>query len=169
MNGRTTAEQRWTQWNRSQFRLLDRLRFADRRSYGFMLWLGFGFGRRRRVCFRRSLSSRSFRLRGRHSGFDCFGSRRRITLRLSNRAASAITRRDRCERLAAVIPAQLIGYIFIDGARVRNLFGDAQLVELVDDLARLHFELPRQLIDSNLTHVKTFVYLTAPARRLNKL
>jgi hypothetical protein len=29
-------------------------------------------------------------------------------------------------------------------------------VQLVDDLARLHFQLPRQFIDSNLTHIEAF-------------
>jgi hypothetical protein len=32
-------------------------------------------------------------------------------------------------------------------------FGDAELVQFIDDLTRLDFELPRQLIDSDLTHV----------------
>ncbi len=31
--------------------------------------------------------------------------------------------------------------------------GNAELVQFIDDLTRLNFELPRQLIDSNLTHV----------------
>jgi hypothetical protein len=31
--------------------------------------------------------------------------------------------------------------------------GNAELVQFIDDLTRLHFELPRQLIDSDLTHV----------------
>jgi hypothetical protein len=39
---------------------------------------------------------------------------------------------------------------------VRDLFGYAEFVQLVDDLARLHFQLPRQLIDSNLTHIEAF-------------
>jgi hypothetical protein len=31
--------------------------------------------------------------------------------------------------------------------------GDTELVQFIDDLTRLHLELPRQLIDSDLTHV----------------
>jgi hypothetical protein len=31
--------------------------------------------------------------------------------------------------------------------------GDTEIVQFIDDLTRLNFELPRQLIDSDLTHV----------------
>jgi len=47
----------------------------------------------------------------------------------------------------------LIGFVFVDRTGVGNFFGNAEFVQLVDDLARLHFQLPRQLIDSNLTHI----------------
>jgi hypothetical protein len=57
-------------------------------------------------------------------------------------------------RLAAVIASQLIGFVFVDRARMGDLFGDAKFVQLVDDLARLDFQLPRQFIDSNLTHIE---------------
>lgn len=60
--------------------------------------------------------------------------------------------RDR--RLASIIATQLVGLVFINGAGVSNPFSDTELVELVDDLTRLDFELPRQLIDSNLTHIE---------------
>jgi hypothetical protein len=53
-----------------------------------------------------------------------------------------------------VIPAQLIGLILVDRTGVGDFLGNAELMQLVDDLARLHFQLPRQLIDSNLTHIK---------------
>jgi len=56
-------------------------------------------------------------------------------------------------RFTVIIPAQLIGFVFVDRARVGHFFRDAEFVQLVDDLARLHFQLPRQLIDSNLTHI----------------
>jgi hypothetical protein len=36
---------------------------------------------------------------------------------------------------------------------MRQSLGDAELVQFIDDLTRLNFELPRQLIDSDLTHV----------------
>jgi hypothetical protein len=64
--------------------------------------------------------------------------------------------RARQQRFAAIIAAQLLGHVFVDRAGVRDFFGDAEFVELVDDLARLHFQLPRQFIDSNLTHNKVF-------------
>jgi hypothetical protein len=59
----------------------------------------------------------------------------------------------RSERLTGVITAQLVGLIFVDRAGMGNFFSDTEFVQLVDDLARLYFELPRQLIDSNLTHI----------------
>jgi hypothetical protein len=34
-----------------------------------------------------------------------------------------------------------------------QLLGDTEFMQFVDDLSRLHFELPGQLIDSDLTHV----------------
>jgi hypothetical protein len=73
--------------------------------------------------------------------------------------AGAISAGSRQRRVGftAVIPAQLIGFIVVDRARVGDLFGDAKFVQLVDDLARLHFQLSRQFIDSNLTHIKCFV------------
>jgi hypothetical protein len=60
--------------------------------------------------------------------------------------------RDGGIRFTSVIPAQLIGLVFVDRAGVGDFFGDPELVQFVDDLARLHFQLPRQFIDSNLTH-----------------
>jgi hypothetical protein len=66
----------------------------------------------------------------------------------------AVSGRGRCQGLAVIIAAQLIGFIFVDRAGVGNLFSNPELVQLVDDLARLDFQLPRQLIDSNLTHIR---------------
>jgi hypothetical protein len=61
-------------------------------------------------------------------------------------------------RFAAVVAAQLIGLVFIDRTGVGDLFRNTEFVQFVDDLARLHFQLPRQLIDANLTHnLKRFV------------
>jgi hypothetical protein len=48
--------------------------------------------------------------------------------------------------------AQLDRHVFIDGAGVRLLFGDAQFGQPVQDLVGLDFELPCQLVDSNLLH-----------------
>jgi hypothetical protein len=62
-------------------------------------------------------------------------------------------RRSRRIRLTLVITAQLIGLVFVDRAGVSDFFRDPEFVQLVDDLARLYFQLPRQFIDSNLTHI----------------
>jgi hypothetical protein len=59
-------------------------------------------------------------------------------------------------RFTTVIAAQLIGFVFVDRTGVGDFFGNAEFVQLVDDLARLYFQLPRQLIDSNLTHIEAF-------------
>ena len=63
------------------------------------------------------------------------------------------TRRTRQQSFAAIVTAQLLRHVFVNRTGVGNFFGDAEFVELVDDLARLHFQLPRQFIDSNLTHI----------------
>jgi hypothetical protein len=42
------------------------------------------------------------------------------------------------------------------------LFGNPQFVQLVDDLARLTFQLPRQLIDSDLTHIQAICLPALP-------
>jgi hypothetical protein len=69
-----------------------------------------------------------------------------------NRGVRAVAMR-RSERFAGVITAQLVGFVFVDRAGMGNFFSDTEFVQLVDDLARLYFELPRELIDSNLTHI----------------
>jgi hypothetical protein len=55
--------------------------------------------------------------------------------------------------VAAEIAPQLFGVVVVDRAGMGQRFGDAELVQFIDDLTRLNFELPRQLIDSDLTHV----------------
>ena len=55
--------------------------------------------------------------------------------------------------VAAEVALQLLGVIVVDRAGMGQGFGDAELVQFIDDLTRLNFELPRQLIDSDLTHV----------------
>jgi hypothetical protein len=72
-----------------------------------------------------------------------------VTFRLTGAAL-------RQQRFAAIIAAKLLGLVFINRTGVRDLLSDLEFVQLVDDLARLHFQLPRQLIDSNLTHIKVF-------------
>jgi hypothetical protein len=59
-------------------------------------------------------------------------------------------------RFTAIVTAQLIGLVLVDRTGVSDFFGNAEFVQLVDDLARLYFQLPRQLIDSNLTHIEAF-------------
>jgi hypothetical protein len=87
------------------------------------------------------------------------GSRFRFLL-LNSRSRAVPVRRGRQGgmRLTAVVPAQLIGFVLVDRTGVGDLFRNAEFVQFVDDLARLHFQLPRQLIDANLTHnLKRFV------------
>jgi hypothetical protein len=54
----------------------------------------------------------------------------------------------------AVMPSQLQRYVFVDGAGVRLLFGDAQFGEQLKNFVSLDFQLPRQLVDANLLHRK---------------
>jgi hypothetical protein len=56
-------------------------------------------------------------------------------------------------RVAAEIAPQLLGVVIVDGTRMGQRLSDTELVQFIDDLTRLYLELPRQLIDSNLTHV----------------
>jgi hypothetical protein len=69
----------------------------------------------------------------------------------------------RQQRFAPIIPAKLLGLVFINRAGMRYFLSDLEFVELVDDLARLHFQLPRQFIDSNLTHIKVFRLTACPS------
>jgi len=55
--------------------------------------------------------------------------------------------------VAAEIAPQFLGVVVVNRAGMCQGFGDAELVQFIDDLTRLNFELPRQLIDSDLTHV----------------
>jgi hypothetical protein len=54
--------------------------------------------------------------------------------------------------VATVMAAKLNGRVFVDGTGVRLFFGDAKLGEEVQYLVGLHFQLPRQLINSDLSH-----------------
>jgi len=54
--------------------------------------------------------------------------------------------------IESVQPAQLDSNVLVDGAGMGLLFRDAQFREAVEDLVSLHFQLPRQLVDSNLLH-----------------
>ena len=59
-------------------------------------------------------------------------------------------------RFPTVVAAQLIGLVLVDRTGVGDFLGNAKFMQLVDDLTRLHFQLSRQLIDSNLTHIEAF-------------
>ncbi len=58
--------------------------------------------------------------------------------------------------IAGVIHAQFFGHIVVDRAGVGHFFGNAEFRQLLYDLSRLDFQLPRQLIDSDLTHIQEF-------------
>jgi hypothetical protein len=61
--------------------------------------------------------------------------------------------RDRQVRnILTVVATKLDCNVFVDGAGVRLLFRDAKLGQQVEDLVRLDLQLPRQLINSDLSH-----------------
>jgi hypothetical protein len=43
-----------------------------------------------------------------------------------------------------------LSFILLDGARVRFLFGDADLGQNIEDFLALYLKFPGQIIDSNL-------------------
>jgi len=51
-----------------------------------------------------------------------------------------------------VEPSQPDGYVLVDGAGMRLLFGDAQFGQPIQNLMGLDFQLPSQLVDANLFH-----------------
>lgn len=57
------------------------------------------------------------------------------------------------DRFAAIIAPQLFGGVLFNRAGVGDVFGDAEFVQFIDDFARFYFQLARQYIDSNLTHI----------------
>jgi hypothetical protein len=68
------------------------------------------------------------------------------------RVAALGCRRTRIGIGVAIMTAKLDGRVFIDGAGVRLLFGDAKLGEEVQYFVGLYFQLPRQLVNSDLSH-----------------
>lgn len=48
--------------------------------------------------------------------------------------------------------ADQLGMLNVDGAGVRLFFGDAEFREQVQYLVGLNFQLPRQLVNSDLSH-----------------
>ena len=180
MQRRTPAEDRWTQGHHTRFVVFFRLFFRRGRS---CLDRSGGFGRRFGLCrrcrlwavvnvgsgrrYRRSRRARSLRRSG--LGRRFFAVVYGIAIRRGAIFdgmifdgvifdASPVRVRDRPWgiRLTLIVPAQLIGLIFVDRTGVGDLFGNPEFVQFVDDLARLHFQLPRQFIDANLTHNEAF-------------
>jgi hypothetical protein len=62
-------------------------------------------------------------------------------------------RRQDDRSIAAEIPPQFLGVVIVNRAGMGQRLGDPELMQFIDDLTRLDFELSRQLIDSDLTHV----------------
>jgi hypothetical protein len=54
--------------------------------------------------------------------------------------------------LVPVVAAQLVHYIVVQRAGVRLFIRDAQLGKLLQYFVSLNFQLPRQLVDSDLSH-----------------
>ena len=122
--------------SRSQ-RRTDRCAAGDRADFA---------GQRRRLCQCFSRLRGSFRRSHFGARLHCL---RRGFLRRRFR------RKFQARNLMAQQAAQLDRYVFIDGAGVRLLFGNAQFGQPVQDLVGLDFELPCQLVDSNLFHRKS--------------
>ena len=104
-------------------------------------------GRRRRWCFR--FRCRWLRFRGRFAFWLRLNSLRSRWFFLRLR----FFRRSQNNRLvAAEIAPQFLGVVVVNRAGMGQRLGNPELMQFIDDLTRLHFELPRQLIDSDLTH-----------------
>ena len=58
--------------------------------------------------------------------------------------------------LLAEVRAYLFGNVIVEGARMRPLVGDAQLGKIVQYRFAFDFQFPRQIVDTNLTHVPSF-------------
>ncbi len=82
-------------------------------------------------------------------------------------SSAAASFRRQIRNIEAVQAAQLDGHVFIDRAGVRLLFGDAQFREPVQDFVSLHFQLPRQLVDSNLLHRESNLLYNRPSGRFS--
>ena len=60
--------------------------------------------------------------------------------------------RQKVGHIMAVVPPQLQRYILVNLAGVRLFLGNAQFREQLQNLVSLHFQLPRQLVNTNLSH-----------------
>jgi len=54
--------------------------------------------------------------------------------------------------LMPVVAAQLVHYVVVQRAGVRLFIRDAQFGELLQYFVSLNFQLPRQLVNSDLSH-----------------
>jgi hypothetical protein len=68
-------------------------------------------------------------------------------------------------RVAGIIPAQFLRHVVIDRTGVGHLLGNAEFLQLLDDLPRLYFQLSRQFIDSNLAHIQQLFLPVCPLYR----
>ena len=82
---------------------------------------------------------------------------------LPSRRLSGSAIRLQVGHIEPVQPAQLDGDVFVDGAGMRLLFRHAQFGEPIQNFVSLDFQLPRQLVDSNLLHRKS--YRSLPPRQ----
>lgn len=60
----------------------------------------------------------------------------------------------------AEMTAQLLGQVIINGAGVREFFRNAKLGQGLDDLFRWNFQLSRQHIDPDFTHIRNYAILS---------
>jgi hypothetical protein len=63
---------------------------------------------------------------------------------------------------SAEMRANLLGFVFLDRTRVRLLFSDSDFNQDVKNCLALDFQLPGQIVDSNLTHPPFLGPATAP-------
>ena len=57
------------------------------------------------------------------------------------------------------MPANLLGFMRLDGTRVGFALGQTHEFQSVENLFTLDFQLTRQIVNSNLTHPPLFVVL----------
>jgi hypothetical protein len=70
------------------------------------------------------------------------------------RHGRAFFRRFRRMLFLPVMTPKLERRVFVDGAGVRLLFGNAQFGEQLQNFVSFDFQLPRQLVNANLLHRK---------------
>jgi hypothetical protein len=98
------------------------------------------------------LLRRSRRQLGRNGGLNSGSERYGDWFLDCLRLLAAFGFRRRLWRLMPIKGPQLECDVLVDGAGVGLFFGDPKLRQPVENLPRLDFELPRQLVDSNTLH-----------------